>query len=520
LQLNEIVPLFGLVPSNRTQYSARCPAHDDKHESLSVSVGKDGQVLLNCHAGCKPEDIVQKIGITMKDLFPEKAAPRKIEATYDYLDADGKLIAQKIRYEGKTFAWRRPNGPKGWIYNRQGVTMVPYKLQKVVKVDEVFIVEGEKDVHTMESLGYVATCGPDGGGPGAKKWPDHFNEWFKSKTVRIIPDNDGPGQEYAELVAKGVKPFAKSCKVLNLVDEVPDLKEHGDISDVRGMFCGDEVIAILDKLADGATEWEQGCQKENPFFACFRPLDEFPEEEATWIIPKWIPENQITVLAADGGVGKTTLWCNIITALSNGTTCLLDPKDHTRAPMKVVFMTTEDSVRKKLKKKLRIAGANEKNIITPDFLADKEGKLRKIKFGTTKMEQVIKHFLPGFCVFDPVQGFISPELNMGSRNAMRDCMAPLVALGEEYLGVWGTMQQVGTRYKFKPGEPARLNFSFEPLAILGTVFACYDSAGNLKWERDISGNPEELHTQNTFKLEGGNVRGAPVKVCAGRVPHD
>ena len=88
-------------------------------------------------------------------------------------------------------------------------------------------------------------------------------------------------------------------------------------------------------------------------------------------------------------------------------------------------------MRKKLKGKLRLAGANMANIITPDFAADRDGKLRGLKFGSHDMERFIRHFMPSLCVFDPVQGFVPPEINMGSRNAMRDCMAPLITLGEE-----------------------------------------------------------------------------------------
>ena len=32
--------------------TARCPAHDDRRPSLSVSDGLDGRVLVHCHAGC------------------------------------------------------------------------------------------------------------------------------------------------------------------------------------------------------------------------------------------------------------------------------------------------------------------------------------------------------------------------------------------------------------------------------------------------------------------------------------
>lgn len=164
---------------------------------------------------------------------------------------------------------------------------------------------------------------------------------------------------------------------------------------------------------------------------CFKPLSQFQEEEATWLIPGWLPEGQITLLAADGGIGKTTLWCHIIAALSSGSRCVLDPPDYTRPPAEVSFLTTEDSVKKKLARKLRLAGANMNNVYAPDFSSDKDSLLRALKFGSPEMERFVRDTMHKLYVFDPVQGFIPPSLNMGSRNAMRDCLAPLISLGEE-----------------------------------------------------------------------------------------
>lgn len=175
----------------------------------------------------------------------------------------------------------------------------------------------------------------------------------------------------------------------------------------------------------------EGGQGIDQLLALFKPLEDFPEEEAKWLVPGWIPEGQISVIAADGGIGKTTLWCHVIAALSNGSACILDPPGYTREPMRITFLTTEDSVRKKLRKKLRLAGANMKNIITPDFVGDRSGLLRNLKFGTPEMDQVLRHLRPVLCVFDPVQGFTPPKVNMGSRNEMRDCMAPLISIGED-----------------------------------------------------------------------------------------
>jgi len=47
--------LLSKLPSAKksgSDWSARCPAHDDRHASLSVSPGDDGRLLRHCHAGC------------------------------------------------------------------------------------------------------------------------------------------------------------------------------------------------------------------------------------------------------------------------------------------------------------------------------------------------------------------------------------------------------------------------------------------------------------------------------------
>jgi putative DNA primase/helicase len=50
-------------------WTARCPAHDDNLNSLSVAEGSDGRALLYCHAGCTFGDIVAALGIRVRDLF-------------------------------------------------------------------------------------------------------------------------------------------------------------------------------------------------------------------------------------------------------------------------------------------------------------------------------------------------------------------------------------------------------------------------------------------------------------------
>jgi len=60
------------------QWASSCPAHDDKHASLSISSGSDGKVLMHCHASCLIVDIVKALGMKMRDLF---TGPPRRDAT-------------------------------------------------------------------------------------------------------------------------------------------------------------------------------------------------------------------------------------------------------------------------------------------------------------------------------------------------------------------------------------------------------------------------------------------------------
>lgn len=119
MSIDEILSRLDGVKGGDGQWSACCPAHDDKRQSLSVGVGEDGKVLLHCHAGCAVEDIAAATGLTMRDLFVEDKPPDRsrstagkspVVATYNYLDDAGQLLAQKLRRADKTFSWRRPDG--------------------------------------------------------------------------------------------------------------------------------------------------------------------------------------------------------------------------------------------------------------------------------------------------------------------------------------------------------------------------------------------------------------------------
>ena len=131
-------------------FSARCPAHDDRNASLSISQG-DGRVLLYCHAGCESEAVIQKLkdrGLWISKgvaKFPSKAK----DIHYTYVDEQGALLHRVTRTPDKQFPQSHWDG-KAWVKGK-GPRVVLYHLNELVeRSDEtVHFAEGEKDCDTL-----------------------------------------------------------------------------------------------------------------------------------------------------------------------------------------------------------------------------------------------------------------------------------------------------------------------------------------------------------------------------------
>lgn len=58
------------------RWLARCPAHEDRHASLSIRELEDGRVLIHDFAGCHVDEVLSAIGMSVSDLFPPREAVR------------------------------------------------------------------------------------------------------------------------------------------------------------------------------------------------------------------------------------------------------------------------------------------------------------------------------------------------------------------------------------------------------------------------------------------------------------
>jgi len=240
-RLSGILDRLDGVSRQGSGWQARCPAHDDTRASLSLREAEDGRILAHCHAGCTFEQILQALELTPRDVAPDGSGPAFRDETgdqpwhdvavYDYKDTDGNVRYQVVRRERvvngereKNFTQRRPDParPGQYIYNLQGVERLLYRLSECLDAQQVFIVEGEKDVESLREGGLHAICNSGGAG----KWPKNQSEHLRGKAVVILPDNDEPGLRHAQSVAAALSGIAASIKVIPT-----SARPKGDVTD-------------------------------------------------------------------------------------------------------------------------------------------------------------------------------------------------------------------------------------------------------------------------------------------------
>jgi AAA domain len=323
-------------------YSALCPAHEDSTPSLSVKAGRDQPVVMFCHAGCDQESILTELGLRWEDISaPREERPRDADEwtpvgpasdVYDYRAADGTLLFQVLRVPQpggkKTFLQRVPDhtAPHGHRWKLGDTQRVIYRLPEVLTAIsegcEVFIVEGEKDVHTLAREGHTATCNPGGAG----KWLPDYSVLFVDATVRIIADCDKPGQAHARAVAASLADFAASVTIC----------EPTAGKDITDHFAAGKTLD--DVLTTWTTETAAPADLAPDLYQFLSVQD--PERE--WIIPGILERGDRLIWTGFEGLGKTVVTRMLAISAAAG----LQPFTEERfKPQRVLYIDCENSER-------------------------------------------------------------------------------------------------------------------------------------------------------------------------------
>ncbi len=333
--------------------ACKCPFHDDGNPSFTV---KDGH--WQCWAGCGHGDVIELLAKfegktsaqylrdlprsekaalpprpreTLKRPTPPESTPDapeidsepkgKVVEIYQYQDANGRNVFQAVRLEPKDF--RQRQSPSNW--SMKGVERVLYRLPKLRAMQAIWITEGEKDVESLESCGFVATTSIG----GAKGWLDSYAESLEGKDLILCGDNDDPGRQYMEEIEKSCATKAKSIRRVVIPSFCKDVSEY-----LASLTPDEDATAILNALVAQAEPLYHG--ETLPLYTMEeleRRYIEFLKQarDKCLLLSKWLPSlsiklvpGELLVILADTGVGKTAILGNIFVSNSNLRTILFE----------------------------------------------------------------------------------------------------------------------------------------------------------------------------------------------------
>lgn len=300
---------------------------------------------------------------------PQDKPETKLKAVkgYRYTDRDGNPLYEVIRYNfqlpdgtfertkdgglKKTFRQRRPDGRGGYIWNLDGIGHTIYRHpeveQAIERRDLILFPEGEKDVETLEGLGFVATTNSG----GAQHWSDAHAALFKGADVVLLPDNDDAGRAGAQKKAESLKAYANSVRILDLA-RYWDAPPKSDVTDwIAAGGTMEELTGIL-----------AGTTRPRPPRSTFgaQTSGDIAKKPVVydWLVKHLIERNGIMILAGESMAGKSFMIMDMGMKIARG----LDYAGHKVRQGAVIHMAVEDGKGTEL----RFKGCLKAQGISPD----------------------------------------------------------------------------------------------------------------------------------------------------------
>lgn len=227
-------------------------------KTLNENIEEKAENLKNNKKGAEKMQTDNKIKLnvaTLSKVQKEEGYNATVVAKYPYINEEGEVVYEIHRMENaeQPFYTVRPLG-NGEYKSGLGkkVKTIIYNLPNVLKTKEngdvIFVTEGESKANVLNELGYVATTVPF---KGIDKWTSKYNKYLKYSNVLIVADNDDNSRAFAENTFEEISDVSNKVGILELTSIYPELKEGGDIEDLRNIVNDDNYLKeILDSIIE------------------------------------------------------------------------------------------------------------------------------------------------------------------------------------------------------------------------------------------------------------------------------
>lgn len=334
--------------TDRAAQRMACPIHQGKDPNFAFDMNRG---VWTCHSRCGSGGMVQleqrlhpnlsREAVTEKLFKFLGMAPKirggQIVCTYDYVDASGNLMFQKVRLEPKDFSFRTPVGRDGYTYISPMKIRPLYGLPGVITANCLLITEGEKDADTLNRISewpsgtmgkiYATTPG------GADSWGAHHGPFCAGRRVVIFEDNDEKGRKFSKNASHGAFPFAHSVKVVRF-------DEFDEKMDVTKFIEGFGLDELLKRIKN--TPFWRPPEPENQPSTIVEGISfaNSGSAETDWLIEGVIQAEGNGIIMGDPKAGKSLSATDLIINLISGT-----PWHRCRVPerVKVGLVTREDA---------------------------------------------------------------------------------------------------------------------------------------------------------------------------------
>lgn len=170
----------------------------------------------------------------------------------------------------------------------------------------------------------------------------------------------------------------------------------------------------------------------------FLPASHVAAERVDWLVNCWIPRRSLTLLAGREGLGKSTIAVDLAAQATRG-------ELGSGEPMKVLYLSTEDSRSMTVRPRLEAAGANLDMVGFLDIVRDGYTGALELPVDYDRLADLIAAEQIGLVILDAAKSAMSSQINDHRDDDVRRFLEPMSAIADALDCVFLALVHFGKR---------------------------------------------------------------------------